>query len=70
MELERISRVTSETYFSLSTCLRLPFHIFFPFFLGDFAKLLKATLSFVMSVCLFVRMEQLSYKWIFMIPDI
>jgi len=32
-------------------------------FLGAFAKLRKVTLSFVMSVCLCVRMEQLGFYW-------
>jgi len=32
-------------------------------FLGKFAKLRKATVSFVMSVCLSVRMEQLASYW-------
>ena len=32
-------------------------------FLGAFAKLLKATISFVTSVCLSVRMEQLGSHW-------
>jgi hypothetical protein len=32
-------------------------------FLGTFAKLRKATISFVMSVCLSVRMEQLCSHW-------
>jgi len=31
--------------------------------LGAFTKLRKATISFVMSVCLSVRMEQLGYHW-------
>jgi len=31
--------------------------------LGAFAKLLKATISIVMSVCPFVRMEQLGSHW-------
>jgi hypothetical protein len=31
--------------------------------LGAFAKLRKATISFVMSVCLIVRMEQLGSQW-------
>jgi hypothetical protein len=33
------------------------------FFLGAFAKLRRATLSLVMSVCLSVRMEQLGSDW-------
>jgi hypothetical protein len=33
------------------------------FFLGAFAKVRKATISFVMSVQLFVRMEQLGSHW-------
>jgi len=33
------------------------------FFFGAFAKLLKATLSFVVSVCPSVRMKQLGYHW-------
>jgi hypothetical protein len=32
-------------------------------FLGAFAKLLKATVSFFVSVCPFVRMEQLGSYW-------
>ena len=32
-------------------------------FLGAFAKLRKATISFVMSVCLSLRMEQLGSHW-------
>ena len=32
-------------------------------FLGTFAKLGKATISFVMSVCPSVRMEQLGSHW-------
>jgi hypothetical protein len=32
-------------------------------FLGDFAKLRKATISFVMSVCPSVRMEQPGSHW-------
>jgi hypothetical protein len=32
-------------------------------FLGAFAKLRKATISFFMSVCLSVRMEQLGSHW-------
>jgi hypothetical protein len=32
-------------------------------FLGAFAKLLKATVSFVMSVCPPARMEQLGSYW-------
>ena len=32
-------------------------------FLVAFAKLRKATISFVMSVCLSVRMEQLGHHW-------
>jgi hypothetical protein len=32
-------------------------------FLGAFAKLRKGTVSFVISVCLNVRMEQLGYHW-------
>jgi hypothetical protein len=31
--------------------------------LGAFAKLLKAAISFVMSVRLFVSMEQLGFHW-------
>jgi hypothetical protein len=36
-----------------------PFHIL----LGAFAKLREATISFVMSVRLFVRMDRLSSHW-------
>jgi len=32
-------------------------------FLGTFAILLKATVSFIMSVRLSVRMEQLGFRW-------
>jgi hypothetical protein len=32
-------------------------------FLGAFAKMQKATVSFALSVCLSVRMEQLSSHW-------
>ena len=32
-------------------------------FLGALAKLLKETISFVMSVCLSIRMEQLDSHW-------
>jgi hypothetical protein len=32
-------------------------------FLGAFAKLRQATISFVMSVCPFIRMEQVGYHW-------
>jgi len=32
-------------------------------FLGEFAKLRKATISFVMSVCPSVRMEQIGSYW-------
>jgi hypothetical protein len=32
-------------------------------FLGAFAKLRKATISFVMSACLFICKEQLSFQW-------
>jgi hypothetical protein len=35
----------------------------FPWFWGAFAKLRKATISFVMSVCPSVRMEQLGFYW-------
>ena len=31
--------------------------------LGSFAELRKAIVSFIMSVCLFVRMEQLGSYW-------
>jgi len=34
-----------------------------PPFLGAFSKLREATISFVMSVSLSVRMEQLGYHW-------
>jgi hypothetical protein len=34
-----------------------------PPFLGAFSKLREATISFVMSVSLSVRMEQLGYRW-------
>jgi len=37
--------------------------LFLPCFLGAFEKLLKATISFVMSVCPSVRMEQLRSHW-------
>ena len=33
------------------------------FFLGTFAKLRKATISFIMSVSLYFRMEQLGSNW-------
>jgi hypothetical protein len=33
------------------------------FVFGDLAKLRKATVSFIVSVCLFVRMEQLGSHW-------
>jgi hypothetical protein len=34
-------------------------------FLGAFAKLQKATASFVLSACLSVRMEKLCCRWIY-----
>ena len=37
--------------------------LFFPFFLGAFAKLRKATNSFVVSACPSVRFEQLGSHW-------
>jgi hypothetical protein len=32
-------------------------------FLGAFAELRKATITFIMSVCVSVRMEQLDFLW-------
>ena len=54
-------------HFSVYFCSFLPFEIKINSqnvpFLGAFAKLRKATISFIMSVRLSVRMEQLGSQW-------
>jgi hypothetical protein len=46
-------------WISFQNCVALVGH----YFLGTFTKLWKATISFVMSVCLSIHMEQLSSHW-------
>jgi len=46
-----------------SGCERACMSLYFIDFVGEFAKFKKSTTSFIMSVCLSVRMEQLGSHW-------
>jgi len=60
----RLSRFDVVSYpMTLAFSVKFELQLVTGFFLGAFAKVRKANISFVMSVQLFVRMEQFGSHW-------
>jgi len=59
----RLSRFDILYSMALAFSVKCELQLVIGFFLGAFVKVRTATISFVMSVQLFVRMEQLGSHW-------